>query len=139
MTVPYVLDSSASHYKHYYVNQAGGRMNIFHGKTIQTGNGLGNVFSKIFKGIAPVLKQAAKSGGRELLKSGSKVVSDVLEGKSFAESAQRNFTDGGKNLLKTLTSSVNPKLGGTKRKRKQKKSNSPLKTKKRRLTNDIFA
>lgn len=137
MTVPYVLDSSASHYKHYYSNQAGGGLSVFRGKTIQNGSGIGSVFSKVFKGISPVLKQLAKTSGKQLLKSGTKIASDVISGKSFSQSAKKNLSEGGKDLLKSLTTSITPKVGGTKRKRKPKNRTS-IKTKKRRLNNDIF-
>lgn len=137
MTVPYVFESSASHYKHYYSNQAGGRINVFKGKTIQYGSGIGGVFSKIFRGIAPILKQVAKTGGRELLNAGSKIVSDVLDKKSLSQSVKKNLTHSGKNMLKALSTSIGPKVGGTKRKVGLKKSQSH-KNKKRRVNKDIF-
>ena len=138
MTVPYTIDSSSSHYKHYYTTQTGGGISIFCGKTIQHGSGLGSVFSKIYKGIAPVLKQVAKSGGKELLKVGNNIVNDVVNGKSFTKSTKHNLSEGGKRLLKSLsTKVVKRKVGGTKRRTAAK--NKPSKTKKRRLNNDIFA
>lgn len=138
MTVPYVLDSSAPHYKHYYSNQAGNGLSVFRGKTIQNGSGIGSVFSKVFRGIAPVLKQAVKAGGKQLLRSGSKIVSDVVDGKSFSQSTRKNLSQGGKELLKSLSSTISPKVGGTKRKMKPKSRRS-VKTKKRRLNSDIFS
>lgn len=138
MTVPYVFDSSASHYKHHYSNQAGGKISVFKGKTIQNGSGIGSVFSKIFRGIAPLLKQVAKTSGRELIKAGSNIATDVLDGKSFSQSAKKNLSDSGKKLLKSLSTSISSNVGGTKRKMSSNKSHVH-KTKKRRLDKDIFA
>lgn len=142
MTVPYDFESSASHYKNHYSNQSGGKINVFRGKTTQYGSGIGGVFSKIFRGIAPVLKQVAKSGGRELLKAGSKIAADVLDKKSFSQSVKKNLSSSGKNMLHALSSSIGPKVGGTKRKARTNKkmiNSRPHKKKRRHLNNDIFA
>lgn len=142
MSVPYSVESSASHYKNYYTNQAGGSIPVFRGRTIQFGSGIGAVFSKVFKGISPVLKQVAKSAGKQLLNTGMKIVDDTIKGKSLAKSAKSHFSEDGQMLLKKLSSKyVNPKVGGTKRKRrntKNKFSKVSSKTKKRRLNSDIF-
>lgn len=138
MSVPYSIDSSATHYKNYYINQAGGALPAFRGKTIQHGTGLGGVFSNIFKGIAPVLKQVAKSAGKQLVNTGKQIVSDKLAGKPLGESIKTRFSEGGQNLLEKLSAHMTtPKVGGAKRKSTTKKPKSS-KTKKRRLTKDIF-
>lgn len=148
MTVPYSINSSGEHYKTYYINQAGGSIPFFRGKTIQHGSGLSGMFSKVFKGIAPVLKQTAKHAGKQLLNTGVNIAKDMLDGRAFTESAKANFSKGGKDLFKSLSSKILPnvggikqteskKVGGVKRKFQVKKKKLP-KTKRRRLTSDIF-
>ena len=138
MTVPYNIDSSAAHYKNYYSNQAGGGISVFQGKTIQHGSGLGGVFSKVFKGIAPVLKQAAKTAGKQLLTTGGQIAQDIINGQRFSQSAKKNLSKGGNRLLAELSKSMlTPKVSGAKRKANEQKRKS-TKTKKRRLSKNIF-
>ena len=138
MTVPYSIDSSANHYSHYYSRQAGGGISIFRGKTVQHGSGLGGVFSKVFKGIAPILKQVAKSAGKQVLNTGTKVIKDVIDGVSLKDSATKNFSEGGKMLMKDSSSKFSlSKKGRVKLKHKPKYSKL-TKTMKRHVTSDIF-
>ena len=144
MTVDYDPESSASFYKNYYINQAGGYIPVFQGKTIQNGSGIGGVFSRIFKGIAPMIKQGAKTVGKQLLNTGVNITHDVLNGDSFKDSSKKNLIAGGKNLLNNLQSAINhPKRGGAISNRKVKKnrnlSHSSSRSKRRRLSKDIFA
>jgi len=140
MKVPYRFDATSSHYKTYYSNQAGGTLPVFKGQTIQRGSGLGGVFSKIFKGIAPVLKSVAKTAGKQLINSGASIANDLLEGKSFNDTAKDNLTQGGKKLFNDLTSSIfSSKVGGAKKRSKPRRiQHKASKNKRRRLTKDIF-
>lgn len=140
MIVPYTIDSSSSHYKNYYANQAGGGMPVFRGKTVQHGSGLGGVFSKIFKGIAPMFKNLTKTAGKQLITTGANIAKDVLSGKKLADSTKSNFTQGGKQLFSELVTSfaAKPKVGGTRKRKSNKVKKTKPKTKHRRLENDIF-
>jgi len=53
-------------------------------------------FSKVFKGIAPDLKSAAKTAGRHLINSKASIANDHLEGKSFNDTAKENLAQGKK-------------------------------------------
>lgn len=139
MKVPYYPESTSELYN--YDSQVGGAMPVFRGKTIQVGSGIGGIFSKMLKGIVPVIKSVAKTAGKQLLHTGAKIGTDMIEGKKFSESARKNFSAGGKNLLENLTDAMSsPRVGGAKRKIKRKNVSKPkpVKTKRRRLNHDIF-
>lgn len=80
--IPYVLDSSASHNKHYYFNQAKGGISVFR-ENYQDVSGFRSAFSRLLMELHQSQKQLAKAGGWRMLNSGSKIASDVLEGKFF--------------------------------------------------------
>ena len=135
MTVPYDQDSSAKYINDYYTQQAGGVLPVFRGSTIQQGSGIGGIFSAM-RGMIPMLKKGAEVAGKQLLNTGLKIANDVIEGENFADAAKTNLKTGGKELLNNLTKSFNsPKRGVTKKRPKQSKR---VKTKRRRVTKDIF-
>ena len=141
MTVVYKLeDSSAQFNSHNY--QTGGVLPHYSGTTIQGGKfkgaGIGSVFSKALKFLTPILK----SSGKTLVKSAMNIADDVLDGRTFKDSAKANLKSGGKELLGNLVSSIKstPVRGGAKRKRKSsKRTKRSYKTKQRRLNKDIFS
>lgn len=137
MAVKYSLDSSAKFINNYYEQQAGGNIPVFRGSTVQTGSGIGGIFSRLMKGVVPMLKEGAKIAGKELINSGVNIANDMINGKSFADSTKVNLKSGGKQLLRNLKNAYNsPKRGVTKRKQIKKKY---IKTKRRTLNKDIFS
>ena len=136
MTAVYDFNTSSHVFKHYYQSQtgAGGSIPVFRGSTRQRGYGIGGIFSKVFQRLAPVLKNVAKSAGRQLVKSGANIITDVIDGRSLRNAAMSNLSSGGQQLVSSLTSKLTKKRGGVKR----KTTISPVKKKRRRITNDIF-
>ena len=112
----------------YYLDQAGGSVNYdyFRGNVYQKGYGLGGTFKKFFKWIVPIFKRHAlptvKSGlktvGKEALSTAANIANDVILGKKFKESANRNISGSISNLKDTLEK----KLDGNGYKRKRQKS-----------------
>ena len=137
MTTTYDFDVSSHAFKHFYQNQTGtgGSIPVFRGLTRQRGYGIGGIFSKMFQRIAPVLKNVARSAGKQLVKTGANIITDVIDGNNLKKSAISNLSHGGQQLISSLTSKLKtPKRGGVKR----KSTNTSVKKKKRCITNDIF-
>ncbi len=71
---------------------------IYQGRRRQRGYGLGSVFSSLFRKATPLLLKGAKSVGKQLLKTGAAVASDVLEGQDIKSSLKERGIEGAKNL-----------------------------------------
>lgn len=139
MSAIYNFDVSSHILKHYYQNQSGGVLPVFRGATRQRGYGLGGIFTKLFQGIAPVLKNVAKSAGKQIIKTGANIVTDVIDGRNIKDAAVSNLSNGGQQLLSSLTSKLTTaKRGGVKRKANISPKIKTVKKKRRRITNDIF-
>jgi len=83
--VPFVANLDA--YRQHY-GQRGGNLPIFRGLPHQDGYGIGGgIFSNIFKAFVPILKNTAKTAGKTLLKTGTRVLSDVVSGERDVKSA----------------------------------------------------
>ena len=86
----YCCDANDRHdLESYYINQAGSG-GVFVGGRGQLGHGIGSFFSGLFRQAAPYLKRI----GGQVLKSGARVASDMLGGKSFSESARARAQEG---------------------------------------------
>ena len=81
----------------------------------------------------PLVKRGAKSIGKEVLKSGTNFVSDILEGKNLKQAALNRTKETGSNLLRKVTTFP----GERKRIKKKHKKKSSSKTK--RAKTDIFS
>lgn len=80
-----------------FYRQTGGYA-IFRGMPYQRGNGLGSIFRRLFRYLLPIGKEIGSAIGRQGLETGSKVLSNVLEGKDLKQS----LIDEGKVGLKSL-------------------------------------
>ena len=69
-------------YSRYYVNQISGGCEI--GPVyrasfrVQRGNGIGSFFIGLFRFVNPLLYSGAKAVGKEVLKTGSHIITDIL-------------------------------------------------------------
>ena len=69
-------------YKRYYINQSGGGGGI--GPVyrasfrVQRGNGLGSFFRRLFRFAKPLQYSGAKALGKEALKTGSNIITDIV-------------------------------------------------------------
>lgn len=104
MLVPYHPEDSSSFYESYYSDQVGYglSMPVYQGRTIMTGNGIGSVFSGLFRSALPMIKRGAKSIGKSLLSTGAGVLGDVMDGKSIKQAASSRFRDTGRGILGDL-------------------------------------
>lgn len=136
---PYCFET---HYLH-----KGGNIPVFVGAPTQRGHGgLGGIFSGLAKMAVPLLKSAAKSAGKTILKSGAQFAGDILSGKNIKEAAKRRALDAGKNIGKDVLSSIGDltNSSASNKKRKASISATTLRPAKRKQTSsrapsDIFA
>ena len=118
----------------YLVQQGRGyQLTPFIGRRHQRGYGLGNIISGLFRTIIPlvkpVMKSAAKSIGRRMLKGGVNVARNMAKGESLKKALKREGAQGMSDLSSSAMSYMARSTGKTP-------------TKKRRLNNkksqDIF-
>ena len=113
-------------YTRYYVNQSGGGRGGGIGPVyrasfrVQRGNGLGSFFRGLFRFVKPLLYSGAKGVGKEALKTGSNIITDILNNRF--EEAKDNL----QGKIKNMTGSDL----GLKRKRKFEKVQSQSKRRK---------
>jgi hypothetical protein len=86
-------------YHEYYLNQAGRGYPVYVGTRYQRGHGLGSIFGSLFKSAVPLLKRGAKTLGREALKTGLNLASDVMEGQNVTQAAKSRLKSTEQNLL----------------------------------------
>ena len=124
----------------YYQNQiqtGQGSVDYYSGSTLQHGEGFGDVFKAAFKigkpllksalkATKPLLKKSAKRLGKAALKTGSSVISDVLEGKNLKSSIKKRSGNEFERLkndsINTIQSVLRPPVRNSKKTKKTIKS-----------------
>lgn len=131
--------------------QKGGGFPIYVGSGIQRGHGIGGIFAGLAKMAVPLLKSAAKSAGKTLLRTGAQFAGDLIQGKNVKDAAKQRAMEAGKSIGRNVLSSVQGLAGArnvdnnnTNKKRKASASRSIPRSAKRRKgsrtssSNDIF-
>ena len=72
----------------------------FSGVPYQRGYGLGGLLGGLFRSILPMAKSALKTVGKEALRTGVGIASDVLAGEKLETSAKERARAAGQSLLK---------------------------------------
>ena len=84
-------------YQAYYSNQVGNRQSVYSGRRYQKGHGLGNLLGILFIAALPMIKNTAKTVGKELVKSSAvarqNALSDIIAGGSVKDSLKRRFVE----------------------------------------------
>jgi hypothetical protein len=88
----YCCDASRRIYSDHYA-QSGSGLPYFTGYRGQRGHGLGSFLSGLFRSALPILRRGLGFFGREALRTGAKIATDVSEGQSIADSAKRRVTE----------------------------------------------
>ncbi len=88
----------SSFYDNYYTKQVGSALPVFHGSSIQYGEGLGNLLSGLFRSAMPLLKQGAATLGRTALQTSADIVEDALSGKNIKSSVKSRVRQAGRKL-----------------------------------------
>jgi hypothetical protein len=72
---------------------------VYVGTRYQRGHGLGSIFGSLFKSAVPLFKRGANTLGREALKTGLNLASEVMEGQNVTQAAKSRLKSTGQNLL----------------------------------------
>src|SRR6267154_1218975 len=130
-------------YLRYYKNQAGlGQphpgISTFRGPVYQRGNGLGSIFSSLWRAITPLFKNegvrsALRTAGTSALTTGLNVGSDILEGRNFSQSLKRRAGATGADLLNSAAEELRQISGrGRIHRKRRATSKKPRKAKRRK-------
>lgn len=107
------------HYIAYYDSQVGGGIDqVFVGSPYQRGNGIGSFLSGLFRKALPILSSGAKTVGKEALRAGVGILSDLSQSMPFGESVRsrsRNATSNLKNKIDAKMDSMMMSGSGYKR------------------------
>lgn len=125
----------------YYLAQAGSGFGDFYsGPIYQRGCGICSFLGGLFRSILPLLKKTGTAIGQEILKSGSDYIGDLSRNEdphtSFKLRANETLQKIGKRVLgggggyKTRVQKRKPQLN---------KGRRPVKSKRRKLSKDIFS
>ena len=125
-------------YHEYYLNQAGRGYPVYVGTRYQRGHGLGSIFGSLFKSAVPLLKRGAKTLGREALKTGLNLASDVMEGQNVTQAAKSRLKSTGQNLLQKAMDTVGPPGQRAIKEPAKREKTRRRQTKQRKTSNDIF-
>ncbi|GFS72300.1 uncharacterized protein TNCV_1827141 [Trichonephila clavipes] len=105
----------------------------YEGVSFQKGYGLGGIFRRLFRAALPFLVKGGKAVGKEALRTGTRVVSDVLSGENFKIAARKRSEEAGRGMARKAVEQVQSMIGRGKYKRKRKKqkviSNKTIKVK----------
>ncbi len=93
-------------YRNHY-GAGGGIPGVFKGDIYQDGYGIGGVIASLFRRVLPVIASTAKSAGKTLLRSGARVLSDVVSGERDLKSSLREH--GIEGLKSIVTDIVKPR------------------------------
>lgn len=137
MLVPYAC--CAKTFEDYYVGQTGEGIPFYQGVSLQKGYGIGGFFAKLFRSALPFLKSGAKTVGKEVLRTGSLIASDVLSGEKLSSSTKARAKEAGKTLARKAIKRTDEMIGHGRFKRKRKKPKRVISSKARKVTGrDIF-
>jgi len=121
-------------YENYYMTQSGRGMPVFEGYRGQRGHGLGSVLSGFFRSAFPLLRRGLAFLGKEALRTGAKIATDVADGQAFGDSAKKRVSE----RINEVVPGLVPQSGSGRRRRrtyaKRKKAPKRSKAKRRRLT-----
>ena len=136
MKVPYVC--CTKNFEDHYLGVGSGLAH-YQGVNFQKGYGLGGFFRRMFRAALPFLVRGGQTLGKEVIRTGTQVVSDVLEGQNLKESAKKRSQDAGKSIARKTIDTLQGMVGKGKYKRRRKKQKRVIPSKKRKENGrDIF-
>jgi len=123
-------------YMDYYVRPSGTGLPVFMGVRGQRGHGLGSMLSSFFRSAWPVIKSGLGFLGKQALKTGAEIATDVSEGKSFKDAAKQHVS----RRINEFVPGLIPQSGsGIRRRRNKRKTSVSGKTKSgKKRKRDIF-
>ena len=89
-----------------FFRQSGGALEVYSGRRVLKGGGIGSFLSGIMRRALPVLKRGAVSVGKSALGALGDMAGDVLAGENVGASAKKRFTEAGGEALRSVTSAL---------------------------------
>lgn len=96
----------------YYTAQAGGGGDYFSGEAYQEGYGFGDFFRSAFSFLKPIGMKLFGVVKKELLNTGSNIISSALKGEDLKSAAQKHFKSAGRNLATKANEKIQSVLSG---------------------------
>ena len=81
------------------------------------GHGLGNIFRSLFRIFSPIAKRVGKAVGRQALRTGAEIATDVVSGENLKHSFKKRGKAGVQNLINKASSKLSGQGLGTRRRR----------------------
>ena len=100
MRKPFHCDASRAVYEDYYTRQSGGEIPVFYGARTQRGHGLGSILGGLLRRALSFLSSEGKILGQNAMN----VAPDMIDGKSFQDSAKSRLKEGIKPLSRRIRS-----------------------------------
>ena len=125
-------------YEDYYMRQSGNGMPVFIGSRDQRGHGIGSVLSGLFRSAVPMLKRGLAAFGKQALRSGAQIVSDVVDGEDFGTAFKKRAREGIKEFVSPYTGSEQTGTGRKRSHRKIKSKSKRVKKNKRLKYENLF-
>lgn len=92
----------------------GGISHVYIGSPNQRGHGIGSFLGGLFRRIIPLLKQGARTVGKEALRSGVNVANDILDkGMQPREAFKTRLRESGVNLKRKAEEKINNLMHGS--------------------------
>ena len=126
-------DASRALYENYYTRQSGGEVPVFYGARTQRGHGLGSILGGLFRRDMPFSSRGAKILGQQAMF----IASDMIDGKSFQDSAKSRLKEGIKTFV-TSNPFISQSGSGVRRKRRRQPSRKQSRKTTKRKIADIF-
>ena len=117
MRKQFCCDASRALYEDYYTRQSGSEVPVFYGACTQRGHGLGSILGGLFRRALPFLSSGAKILGQQAMT----VSSDMIDSKSFQDSAKSRLKKGIKTFV-TLNPIIPQSGSGVRRKHRRQPS-----------------
>jgi hypothetical protein len=106
------VPSSDKHWVQYYIRQQTGKG--FVGDPYQRGGGLGNIFRGLYRFLLPLAKSAGKAVGKQALRTGAHIASDLVAGGDLKKVLKTRGKRGASALLRSAASKLE-QTGGRRR------------------------
>ena len=111
MKKKFCCDAGRGMYEDYYKRQSGGEMPVFAGRRYQRGHGIGSMLSGLFRRVVPFIKDNVKNIGANILRTGTNIAQDMIEGKKFKEAARRHVPTALKQTVRDIDwQSADPRI-----------------------------
>lgn len=102
-----------SHYEAHYCDQVGGGIQrVYVGSQNQRGHGIGSFLGGLFRRALPFLKSGAGAVGREALRAGLNVMSDMNRDVPFKQALKNRAMESGGNLRRSAASKIETLMKG---------------------------